>query len=193
LKETDRKIFYQTWAAAWEQCGKDISETQIRFAFEALVNYSLEDVQRGVMAHSRNPETGQFPPKAADVVRQIEGDPNERAAKAWQRVVNAIQSHGPYKKLVFDDAAIHAALDGGMWANLCSCESYHDLNFRQKEFEVCYKAGIGGANYPGVICAIPQDDNKIYYIGDEQKARHVLEFASQRELYGPQHISGYLA
>lgn len=193
MKENDRRTFYETWAAAWEQCGQQISELQIRFAFEALVNYALEDVQAAVMAHARNPKTGQYPPKAADIVRHIDGDPDERATRAWQRVINAIERHGPYAKLVFDDAAIHSALDGGMWASLCNCQSYHDIGFRQKEFERAYKAGIGSTHYPAVICAIPQDGGSIRYLGDEQRARLVLEKGGdvRDELPGPRQVLEY--
>lgn len=185
MQQADRKPFYQSWAAAWEQCGKSVTETSLRFAFECLQQYDLADIQRGILQHATNPDCGQFAPKSADIIRQIEGSPDERAARAWAKVAGAIESHGPYARIAFDDPAIHAALDGGTWASLCSVQSYHDLSFRQKEFQAAYKAALGSNNYPAVLCAIPSSaERAVDLIGDTGKAQRVLENGSAKQIGG---------
>lgn len=176
MNSQDQEKFYKIWQAAWETCGRTISPAGMRLAFRALEQYPIHDVSNAVIAHMHDPSTGQFPPKPADIIRHIEGSPEDRAVLAWTKVVNAIERHGPYARLVFDDPAIHAALDGGMWASLCNAPTYRDLEFRQKDFVAAYKANIGvESGYPPVLCAKPLENQPdILFIGDQDRAEQVL-------------------
>lgn len=175
MNDSDRKVFFRSWAAAWEQCGRTVTDTQLRFAFKALEDLPLAEVQRGILQHSRDPDAGQFPPKPADIIRQIEGGTSGNATEAWGKVMLAIERHGPYARLVFDDPAIHAALQSVGWMGLMTA-SYDKLNFKQRDFEAAYKAARGTKHYPAVICGIPTpgtEPKPIVTIGDEDRARRV--------------------
>lgn len=51
---------------------QDVSDTTLQFYLGALEAYPDADVERAVAAHMREPKGGQFMPKIADIVGQIE-------------------------------------------------------------------------------------------------------------------------
>lgn len=171
MEPSDRKAFGNAWSLA---CGdKSPRPEEIEFAFRLLADHPIKAVLDGIAKHCRD---STYPIKIADVQRNIVGNPDERATAAWVKVTQAIESHGPYARIVFDDPAIHAALDGGMWASLCAVQSYHDLAFRQKDFEAAYKAMQNATGFPAVLCAIPQEkESEVRFIGDLTSAHAVLE------------------
>lgn len=178
MEPSDRKAFGNAWKLA---CGdKAPAPEEVEFAFRLLAPHPIKVVLDGIAKHCLN---STYPIKIADVQRNIVGNPDERATAAWVKVTTAIESHGPYARIAFDDPAIHAALDGGMWASLCAVESYHDLGFRQKDFEAAYKALLGTTNYPAVLCAIPSEKERpVQLVGDPDRARLVLENGSAKQL-----------
>jgi hypothetical protein len=187
MEPSDRKDFANAWKLACAD--KPPRPEEIEFAFRLLAIHPIKSVLDGIAKHCLS---SSYPIKIADVQRNIIGNPDERAASAWLKVIGAIESHGPYARIVFDDPAIHAALDGGMWLSLCNVRSYHDLAFRQKDFEAAYKAMLGTNSYPAVLCAIPSSSDKpIQFIGNPEKARLVLEMGSAKQLYstGPKPVA----
>jgi len=73
MDDRDRKGFAEIWRACWESCGKSVTDRQLRLEFATLESYSIEEVRAGLTAHRRDPDAGQFPPKGADVIRQLDG------------------------------------------------------------------------------------------------------------------------
>jgi hypothetical protein len=187
MEPNDRKDFANAWKLACAD--KPPRPEEIEFAFRLLAIHPIKSVLDGIARHCLS---SAYPIKIADVQRHIVGNPDERAAEAWVKVSGTIESHGPYARITFDDPAIHAALDGGMWISLCNVQSYHDLAFRQKDFEAAYKAMLGTTNYPAVLCAIPSSQERpVQFIGDPEKARYVLEMGSAKQLYssGPRPVA----
>ena len=196
MRNEDKKRFMNAWMLAHGSCGSEPEIDEVAFSFNLLADYSLNEVLTGIKAHALDPETGQFPVKPADVVRHIEGSPNERAKLAWMKVAQAIEMAGPYRRVAFDDPAIHQALAHVGWNSLMNCQTYQDLAFRQKEFEQTYKACLNrGGNHPAYLCAVPQE-NKLdpILIGDQDKAIKVALCGrdASRMINGPVHISGIL-
>ena len=73
MKTRDKQAFVQTMTAVTDLYGKPISEAGWSIWWAALEGYSLSQVQQALSAHVRDPDRGQFMPKPADVVRQIDG------------------------------------------------------------------------------------------------------------------------
>lgn len=73
MKTRDKPAFMQTLTAVADLYGKPISEAGWSIWWAALECYSLTKVQQALSAHVRDPDRGQFMPKPADVVRQIDG------------------------------------------------------------------------------------------------------------------------
>lgn len=85
MKARDKEAFLQTLTAISELYGKSLSSAGLQIWWSALENYSLAQVQQALSAHARDPDRGQFMPKPADVVRQIDGgrpSPDEIIAMA---------------------------------------------------------------------------------------------------------------
>jgi hypothetical protein len=72
---------------------------------------------------------------------------------AWGKVMDAMQSVGAYTDVVFDDPAIHAAIeDLGGWPKVCRGE-LKDLSYLQHRFTESHRAytGRGVFEYPRVL------------------------------------------
>lgn len=107
--------------------------------WQALRPFDLKVVTRAFSLHTVNPDTGQFMPKPADIVRMISGGAADNAMQAWSKVDKALRSVGVYESIVFDDPLIHRALeDMGGWIML-GMKSETDWPFVAKEFETRYR------------------------------------------------------
>lgn len=107
----------------------------------------LEIVQKAMTAHAQDPERGQFCPKVADIIRIVAGTTTDRAALAWGKAYEAMGSVGAYQDVVFDDPAIHAAIDDlGGWCKVCRGEAA-ELSYLQHRFCQSYRAYVGRGQY----------------------------------------------
>lgn len=130
---------------------QDVSRFALGVWWEACKTFELAQVSKAFTAHAMDAERGQFPPKPADIVRQLQGTHTDKALMAWGKAFDAMQKVGAYQSVVFDDAAIHAAVsDMGGWQKLCRSEM-DELPFVQKRFCDSYKAyaARGKFDYPG--------------------------------------------
>ena len=152
--------------------------------FGALQDYSLEDVRKGFFAALRNPDSGQFMPRPADVIRELSGSSDTRAATAWAKVREAICRVGHMPSIAFDDAIIHAVIaDMGGWVKLALITN-DELPFRERDFLRIYRGYIGRplGDYPRYLPGMAETDNyaKGYAVepplllGDAAKAQQVL-------------------
>lgn len=85
MKARDKQAFVQTLTAISELYGKALSSAGLQIWWAALEHYSLAQVQQALSNHAKDPDRGQFMPKPADVVRQIDGgrpSPDEIIAMA---------------------------------------------------------------------------------------------------------------
>lgn len=192
MQASDYERFADAWALAWETCGRAISPGAIELAFEALRPHDLGAITAALTAHVRDPEVGQFPPKPADVVRHIEGAPEQRAALAWAKLRQAVRRVGPYRSVAFDDAIIHAVIrDLGGWAASGEWRT-EELPFREQDFRRAYRAyaSRGGLAYPPYLLGISQIHNEAgghdleppMLVGDPDKAAAVIAGGKRQSL-----------
>lgn len=133
--------------------GQEVSEFTLSVWFEACKNYEFDQISKALSAHAMDPETGQFCPKVADVVKKLSGTPTDRSHMAWSKAYEAITRAGPWKDVVFDDSAIHAVIEGlGGWPKFCSV-TMEELSYLQHRFCEGYKAFYRnpGYEYPKVL------------------------------------------
>lgn len=122
---------------------QDVSEFTLHVWTQACQGYTLEQVSKALTAHVTDAEKGQFAPKVADVVRVLAGTTTDRAALAWGKVLGAMSAVGAYSDVVFDDPAIHAAVeDMGGWVKVCRGETA-ELSYLQHRFCQSHKAYTG--------------------------------------------------
>lgn len=121
MTKNDRAQFAELWVAAYAVYGKTVSDGMLDVVFSALSSYSLQDIRRGLSGHVKNPDSGQFPPKPADVIKHIDGNSQSAAGEAWAKVDYGVRCVGHYRSVVFDDPKIHAAIERlGGWVKLAS-------------------------------------------------------------------------
>lgn len=185
MTEHDFDQFSAVMAALCEYYGKPkLSDMAVGLYFGALLEYPLADVQHGLTAHINNPDSGQFFPKAADVIREISGSSDTRAAMAWAKVFEAICRVGHMPSVAFDDAIIHAVIaDMGGWVKLALVGN-DDLPFRERDFLRIYRSYSTRAlgDYPRYLPGMAETENfgKGYAVepplllGDAAKAQQVL-------------------
>jgi len=174
-------------SALGEYHGKTLSAGVIGLYAQGLLHrYSIETLERAVMTHIDNPDTGQFMPKVADIVRMIDGDTKDAASLAWAKAIGAASSVGAYRSVVFDDPIIHAIVrDIGGWTRLCHT-SEDEAPFLERRFRDAYRAyanrGGSAPDYPLVLGGISDTHNGSrgfssdppVLIGDKTKAQAVM-------------------
>ena len=127
--------------------GRPQSAGAIALWWQALKRYDIEQIEGAFATLVCDPDRGQFMPKPADVVRAVEGTTTDRAALAWGKVMDAARSVGAWRDLVFDDPAIHAAIDDlGGWPKVCRT-SVDELGFLQKRFADAYRAYVAKGSF----------------------------------------------
>lgn len=184
---TDRERFANLIADVLAFYGQTASKFGLSVWWQACQPFEFDAVQRALGRHAMNPERGQFPPKPADLVREIQGTPTDRAARAWSIVLDSASRVGAYTDVVFDDPIIHAVVDDlGGWPTLCRTESAQ-LSYTQHRFTEAYRAyahrgdlttwprKLAGDRSPDDVyaqCGLPPP--KPVLIGDVSRAMEVL-------------------
>ena len=139
MTDTDAKQFFALIGdvhAFYRQPFSDFSGT---VWFEAMKPYDFAAVSGALSRHCVNPDSGQFMPKPADVVRMLRGSTQDSALVAWAKVDKAVRTVGVYESVVFDDPLIHRVIDEmGGWCRLGK-ETDKEWPFVGKEFENRYR------------------------------------------------------
>jgi hypothetical protein len=185
MQPSDREKFATLLADTMAFYGQEISPFAAGVWWQACQAHSFEQVSRALTRHALDPDRGQFPPKPADLVRQLSGTATDKAMIAWGKAFDAAGRVGAYTDVVFDDPAIHAAIeDIGGWPRFCRTEA-KDLSYLQHRFAESYRAYAGreAFEYPPRLGGDRSPDEmyqkrglpppKPAVIGDLQKARDV--------------------
>lgn len=145
--EADRQEFAQLLSDAMAFYRQDVSTFAMSVWWAACERFDLQQVRKAFTAHAMNPDNGQFAPKPADLIRVLEGTTTDRAAAAWGKALDAAQRVGAYTDVVFDDPAIHAAIeDMGGWPKFCRSEA-KDLGYTQHRFCESHRAYTGRGTF----------------------------------------------
>lgn len=139
MTQDDYEEFSGMVGAITELYGRAASEFAITIWWGALRQHDLAAVRQAFDRHVRNPDTGQFAPKPADLIRMMGGTTQDSALVAWSKVDRALRVVGPYRSVVFDDPLIHRVLvEMGGWVSLGS-KTEQEWPFVGKEFENRYR------------------------------------------------------
>jgi hypothetical protein len=154
--------------------------------------YTLAQVQNAL---SELMLKSKFVPKPAEIAEHIDGQPERVAIQAWAKVRASISEIGRFRSVVFDDPAIHFAIDGmGGWAALCE-RLKTDAEFRMEvnepevlaDFKARYLAYrgehppvlIGLNDAPRLLAGLPSSPE---VVGEKQKALDVWRSGNQKLL-----------
>ncbi|WP_186056520.1 DUF6475 domain-containing protein [Burkholderia gladioli] len=115
----DRGSFAGLMSGVYGFYGKDVSDFAVDVWWNAMLPFDFEAVKDAINRHCVNPDSGQFLPKPADVVKMLSGSTQDAALVAWAKVDRAVREVGTYRSVVFDDAVIHRVVtDMGGWVPL---------------------------------------------------------------------------
>lgn len=184
MKREDADPFRQVIAATYTLYGKELSAQALSLWFEALKRYELRAISAALSAHCTNPDTGQFLPRPADVVKMIEGGSDDAALVAWAKLDRALRVVGPHATVVFDDPLIHLAVEAlGGWVKLGHLTE-EDWKFQRQSFVTVYRGARqrpGSAQHPAKLPGISESTNGAKhreaptFIGNADACRAVYE------------------
>lgn len=193
MTQDDYEDFAGMVGAITELYGKPASEYTIAIWWGALRQYDLSAVRQAFDRHVRNPDSGQFPPKPADLIRMMGGTTQDSALVAWSKVDRALRVVGPYRSVAFDDGLIHRVLtEMGGWTALGN-KTEQEWPFIGKEFENRYR-GYRMRNerpdYPPVLIGMAEAQNQRagfgadapMLIGDQRLAMQVMACGTTQPL-----------
>src|SRR5690606_26216344 len=108
--EQDRKAFFKLIADVSAFYGKDFSTFAGNVWWEAMKPFDFAAVADALNRHCVNPDSGQFMPKPADVVKMLQGSTQDSALVAWSKVDRAVRTVGTYRSVTFDDPLIQRVI-----------------------------------------------------------------------------------
>lgn len=196
MNASDRAEFARLLAGVMAIYQRDVSEFALGVWWNACERYDMDQVRTAFTAHTMDPEVGQFPPKPADIVKQLQGTHGDRALVAWGKTFEAMQVIGSYDSVAFDDGVIHAVVeDLGGWPALCRTNT-DELPFVQRRFCDAYRAYSRRPDTkfpPRLVGTIECDNGEKYrhhnppvvLIGNRDRAKQVMRVgvASGRQTY----------
>jgi hypothetical protein len=167
MRTNERPKFAQLLTDVMAYYGKDTSVFMLDLWWQACQNFDLGQVQKALNTHAMDAERGVYAPKVADIVRVLQGTTTDRAALAWGKVMGAMGSVGAYQDVIFDDAAIHAAIaDCGGWVKMCRGD-ISELSYLQHRFCQSHKAYVerGSFDYPRQLSGDRSPDSEYLKYG----------------------------
>jgi len=82
MTRSDFEPFSRMLTLCAEQYGREMSPALVRFYFDGLSHLKLEQISVALNRHVRDAAVGQFMPKIADIIRQMERDISAQALDA---------------------------------------------------------------------------------------------------------------
>lgn len=191
MQPSEKKAFLTLMADVYAFHRQPFSKFTGETWWRAMQPFDYAAVNDAFIRQTMNPDSGQYLPKPADIVRMLGGTTIDRAATAWTEVDFGVRTVGPWKSVVFDDPIIHRVIaDMGGWVKLCGT-SADDYPFVAKDMQTRYRGFVMqplGSNYPAVLVGLAESQNALagflsqqpVAIGDPEKCRLVFRNGSER-------------
>lgn len=203
MQTDDFQKFHDGIAGVMSFYGKSVSAFALDVWWMALKPYDLSAIVDAFNRHLANPDTGQFAPKPADIIRILQGSSQDSALRAWAKVDLAVRCVGTWSDAVFDDALIHRVIqDMGGWIAFGS-KVESEWPFVAKEFENRYRGFRSRGErpeYPATLIGLATaHNNKHGYksappvlIGNEKMAQQIWLGGSDQPALGLKRLSSDL-
>jgi hypothetical protein len=148
---------------------KPPSPMKIELYFRALQSLTIEQVKKAAALLVRNRTYSSFP-KPGEFIEALPDNQTEedRPKLAWLKVVDAVENHGAYADVKFDDPVIHSTIKAmGGWSRLCAMKTA-EMPFRQKDFEETYNLVKHKGQHPQLVRGC-MDNAKMVTVGSVAK------------------------
>lgn len=119
MTDNDRERFATLILGVGEYYQEPVSALAIEIYWSALKSRSIEEIELALRKHVGDPAHGHFMPKASNILMQC-GMNGANSLTAWGEVLDAMEDHGAYSTVLFEDGVINAVIaDMGGWPNVC--------------------------------------------------------------------------
>jgi len=185
MKAQDGESFAKALKEVLKSYRQECGTFTLKIWWAALEKHSLDTVLNAMAAYCADPDKCKFAPKAGDIVGMIDGnkvDRKELAVLAFARVLEHVNS---YASVVFDDPAIHYAIQVGFgsWVEVGKFNGNEfECQEQRRAFISAYTAFKQGVAYMPRLIGIHEQNEvatgipsgvQTLYIGDKQKALEV--------------------
>lgn len=143
MNPSNKRKFAEAMGIMGEAFQKRPSDTLTDVYWRVLQDMPIETFERACLTLiNTRTITGTFPMvaeirEAANGKEDIEG----RITTAWDKLMFAVERHGPYETIIFDDAVIHQILKSwGGWIKWASEITNDQLKWARKDFAALYKS-----------------------------------------------------
>jgi hypothetical protein len=198
MNQSDVKPFGLLIKAVHDFYGKEVSEHGLGIWWESMAQFDLDAVRVALGQHCMNPDTGQFCPKPADVVKMMGGTTTDSALLAWAKVDRAVRYQGAYASVAFDDPLIHVVImEMGGWVQLGTRSTEKEWPFKQSEFVNRYRSYrtrnevppypprlVGIFDGENASNGFKVSDENLVLIGDPEAAKRVMIGGAKEQRIG---------
>ncbi len=136
-----RSEFTQLFALLCEAYNREATSGLSSAYFLVLEELSFEEFKLAVrrILSERKYSTMPMP---AELLEAVHGSTEEKAIIALKTLEEAIENHGAYASVCFEDKAIMCAIQAlGGWESICRLEA-DEWKFKRKEFQKIYQAAL---------------------------------------------------
>jgi len=136
---TDRNRLLKTLAGCYAYYERELSDVAVSVWLADLDQFTPDEIEAAFTRHRRDPQRGQWLPKSADILRQLQGDTAEKQTAAWAHVLGEARRVGMYgcANLTAEQRSAVDAVGG--WAAICHCDE-RELGHMQRRFMACFDA-----------------------------------------------------
>lgn len=162
MDKTDLKAFEKIMTSLNELYGdpsKQISDLKMELYYKALSDLSIEQLNDAVniLCQTKTIKTWPLP---AEIRQAVEGNPQDKAQVAFDKLITAVRSIGSYQTVIFDDPAIHAFVQSyGGWEEICD-KTVDDWKYMRNEFIRGYNGFTGRTDVPLQLTGIHDAVNR---------------------------------
>jgi hypothetical protein len=142
MNNSDRKEFASIMCGLADNFGAELSEPGLRMRFEALRDYTLDQVREAARRIAMERKYTKMP-TIAELIEYLHGGHVEDRAQAEAgKVMEAVRRHGAYATVVFDDPVTMAAVERlfGGWPELCRQLRETDWRWFVRAFTAMYSS-----------------------------------------------------
>lgn len=133
----------------------ELSQMQLRAYKLVLSKYTDQQIEEGFLQAIA---TLKFFPKPAEIIELIEGKPSDQAILAWEKLLQAIQEHGSYYSVIFEDGRIAQTVElMGGWLQICAM-TIDETHWRMTDFTKIYQ-GLPGSIEPKKLIGRHEQEN----------------------------------
>lgn len=134
------KEFNEGFLALCEMTDKTPSKPYTKFYYEAVKHLDVKEWEKSI-AHVIQTRKYTNMPMPAEILEHAQGNPEDTALIAIQRLETAMREVGAYDSVQFDDPVLTELVGGydGGWPGLCQI-TYDDWKFEKPRLMKLYKA-----------------------------------------------------